>query len=105
MKIWKKHPQKKDIFGKLQKFSVQWNLDLRKPNLWKNLDLRKIVATTEFLVHKLFDLRKIFWGLMFDLRKIFPKKWKNRDFWAILEQFLGFFNSLFVTSSEFHFGT
>ena len=34
--------------------AVQWNLDLRKP------DLRKIVATTNFLVHKLFDLRKIF---------------------------------------------
>ena len=33
---------------------LQWNLDLRKP------DLRKIVATTDFLVHKLFDLRKIF---------------------------------------------
>ena len=32
---------------------VQWNLDLRKP------DLRKIVATTDFLVPKLFDLRTI----------------------------------------------
>ena len=40
--------------------SVQWNLDLRKPDLRKNLDLRKIVGTTDFLVHKLFDLRKIF---------------------------------------------
>jgi hypothetical protein len=39
---------------------VQWNLDLRKPDLRKNLDLRRIVATTNFLVHKLFDLRKIF---------------------------------------------
>ena len=39
---------------------IQWNLDLRKPDLRKNLDLRKIVATTDFLVHKLFDLRKIF---------------------------------------------
>ena len=39
---------------------VQWNLDLRKPDLRKNLDLRKIVATTNFLVHNLFDLRKIF---------------------------------------------
>jgi hypothetical protein len=39
---------------------VQWNLDLRKPDLRKYLDLRKIVATTDFLVHKLFDLRKIF---------------------------------------------
>ena len=39
---------------------VQWNLDLRKPDLRKNLDLRKIVGTTDFLVHKLFDLRKIF---------------------------------------------
>ena len=34
---------------------LQWNLDLRKPNLRKNLDLRKIIATTNFLVHKLFD--------------------------------------------------
>ena len=41
-------------------FALQWNLDLRKPDLRKNLDLRKIVATTDFLVHKLFDLRKIF---------------------------------------------
>ena len=41
-------------------FRLQWNLDLRKPDLKKNLDLRKIVATTDFLVHKLFDLRKIF---------------------------------------------
>ena len=39
---------------------IQWNLDLRKPDLRKNLDLRKIVATTDFLVHKLLDLRKIF---------------------------------------------
>ena len=39
---------------------VQWNLNLRKPDLRKNLDLRKIVETTDFLVHKLFDLRKIF---------------------------------------------
>ena len=39
---------------------VQWNLDLRKPDLRKNLDLRKIVGTNDFLVHKLFDLRKIF---------------------------------------------
>ena len=39
---------------------VQWNLDLRKPDLRKNLDLRKIVGTTDFLVHKLFDLKKIF---------------------------------------------
>ena len=28
---------------------LQWNLDLRKP------DLRKIVGTTDFLVYKLFD--------------------------------------------------
>ena len=41
-------------------FSIQWNLDLRKPDLRKNLDLRKIVGTTDFLAHKLFDLRKIF---------------------------------------------
>ena len=40
-------------------YVVQWNLDLRMPDLRKNLDLRKIVATTYFLVHKLFDLRKI----------------------------------------------
>ena len=39
---------------------LQWNLDLRKPDLRKNLDLRKIVGGTDFLVHKLFDLRKIF---------------------------------------------
>ena len=39
---------------------IQWNLDLRKPDLRKNLDLRKIVGTTDFLVPKLFDLRKIF---------------------------------------------
>ena len=39
---------------------VQWNLDLRKPDLRKNLDSNKIVATTDFLVHKMFDLRKIF---------------------------------------------
>ena len=39
---------------------LQWNLDLRKPDLRKNLNLRKIVGTTDFLVHKLFDLRKIF---------------------------------------------
>ena len=41
-------------------FFVQWNLDLRKPDLRKNLDLRKIVGTTNYIVHKLFDLRKIF---------------------------------------------
>ena len=40
--------------------AVQWNLDLRKPDLRKNLDLRKIVGTTNSLVHKLLDLRKIF---------------------------------------------
>ena len=39
---------------------IQWNLDLRKPDLRKNLDLRKIVGATNFLVHKLFDLIKIF---------------------------------------------
>ena len=39
---------------------VQWNLDLRKPDLRKNLNLRKIVGTTDFSVNKLFDLRKIF---------------------------------------------
>ena len=61
---------------------VQWNLDLRKPDLRKNLDLRKIVATTDFLVHKLFDLRKIFQGLLFDLRKIFFQKVKKiGTFW------------------------
>ena len=41
-------------------YIIQWNLDLRKPDLRKNLDLRKIVGTTDFLVHKLSDLRKIF---------------------------------------------
>ena len=41
-------------------WSIQWNLDLRKPDLRKNLDLRNVVGTTDFLVHKLFDLRKIF---------------------------------------------
>ena len=44
----------------IYKVALQWNLDLRKPDLRKNLDLRKIVGTTNFLVHKLFDLRKIF---------------------------------------------
>ncbi len=38
---------------------VQWNLDLRTPNLRKNLNLRNIVGTTDFLVQKLFDLRMI----------------------------------------------
>ena len=37
-------------------FLVQWNLDLRKPDLRNNLDLRKIVAATDFLVHKMSDL-------------------------------------------------
>ena len=46
--------------SKVDETIVQWNLDLRKPDLRKNLDLRKIVGTTDFLVHKLFDLRKIF---------------------------------------------
>ena len=44
----------------LGRLAVQWNLDLRKPDLRKNLDLRKIVGATDFLLHKLFDLRKIF---------------------------------------------
>ena len=48
------------ILLRVQVSGVQWNLDLRKPDLRKNLDFRKIVATTDFLVHKLFDLRKIF---------------------------------------------
>ena len=43
-----------------KKGTVQWNIDLRKPDLRKNLDLREIVATTNFFVHKLFDLRNIF---------------------------------------------
>ena len=61
---------------------LQWNLDLRKPDLRKNLDLRKIVGTTDFLVDKLFDLRKISQGLMFNLRKIlFQKVAKIRTFW------------------------
>ena len=50
------------VLGYLQKL-LQWNLDLRKP------DLRKIAATTDLLVHKLFDLRKFFLELMFDLKK------------------------------------
>ena len=54
----------KEMFGGCQRttkqFVIQWNLNLRKPDLRKNLDLRKIVGTTDFLVHKLFDLRKIF---------------------------------------------
>ena len=56
-------PGKKRVKGKShyrRSILVQWNLDLRKPDLRKNLDLRKIVGTTDFLVHKLFDLRKIF---------------------------------------------
>ena len=46
--------------------TIQYALDLRKPDLRKNLDLRndidlrKTFATTDFLVHKLLDLRKIF---------------------------------------------
>ena len=50
-------PRSNDVFYFI--FTVQWNLDLRKPDLRKNLNLRKIVGTTDFLVHKLFDLRKI----------------------------------------------
>ena len=46
--------------GGIKNQHIQWNLDLRKPDLRKNLDLRKIDGTTDFLVHKLFDLRKIF---------------------------------------------
>ena len=49
---------KHDLYASIM--LVQWNLDLRKPDLRQNLDLRKIVGTTDFLVHKLFDLRKIF---------------------------------------------
>ena len=45
--------------SQIELLQIQWNLDLRKPDLRKNLDLRKIVGTTDFLVHKLFDLRKI----------------------------------------------
>ena len=33
---------------------IQWDLDLRKPDLSKNLNLRKIVGITEILVNKLF---------------------------------------------------
>ena len=40
---------------------VQWNIDLRKPDLRKNLDLRKIVGTTDFLALKLFDLKSKFY--------------------------------------------
>ena len=32
----------------MPKNTIQWNLDLRKPDLRKNLDLRKIVAATDF---------------------------------------------------------
>ena len=49
-----------DAGSNCKKVMIQWNLDLRKPDLRKNLDLRKIAATTDFLVHKLFDLRKFF---------------------------------------------
>ena len=57
-----KYRSLKKVFNLTPELSlvVQWNLDLRKPDLRKNLDLRKIVGTTDFLVHKLFDLRKIF---------------------------------------------
>ena len=52
------------FFPKLQflndKLLLQWNLDLRKPDLRKDLDLRKIVAKNDFLIHKLFELRTIF---------------------------------------------
>ena len=37
-------------FGFKLHMQVQWNLDLRKPDLRKNLDLRKIVATTNFFL-------------------------------------------------------
>ena len=78
--------------------SVQYTLDLRKPDLRKNLDLRKIVATTDFLVHKLFDLRKIFLRPNVRFKKdFFPKSRKNRDFLLILEQFLEFFQKNFKT--------
>ena len=57
---------------------VQWNLDLRKPDLRKNLDLRKIVGATDFLVHTLFDLRKIFLGPSVGFKKdSFPNSGKN----------------------------
>ena len=49
---------KHDLYASIM--LVQWNLDLRKPDLRQNLDLRKIAATADFLVHKLFDLRNIF---------------------------------------------
>ena len=59
---WREKKFKRFVFNKYfcLVLGVQWNLDLRKPDLRKNLDLRKIVGTTDFLVHKLFDLRKIF---------------------------------------------
>ena len=85
--IWNSSGPSEVPYGLLHK-SVQWNLDLRKPDLRKNLDLRKIVDTTDFLVHKLFDLRKIFEGLMFDLRKIFPQKVvKIGTFWQFQSNF------------------
>ena len=43
------------LHNKCHIHAVQWNLDLRKPDLRKNLDLRKIVATTDFLVHTLYN--------------------------------------------------
>ena len=59
---------------------LQWNLDLRKPDLRKNFDLRKIVATIDFLVHKLFDF--LIPNVRFK-KDFSPKSEKNRDFLAI----------------------
>ena len=71
-----------------------------KADLRKILDLRKIVATTNFSGHKLFDSRKIFQGLIFYFRKIFfSKRWKNKDFLVILEQFLWVFSYFFQHSA------
>ena len=55
---------------------VQWNLDLRKPDLRKNLDLRKIVGATNFM-----------WPNVQFKKDFFPKSGLNRDFLDILEQF------------------
>ena len=38
---------------------VQWNLDLRKPDLRKNLDLRKIVGTVKLGNKERYDKEQI----------------------------------------------
>ena len=46
-----KYLENKKIPSKCYIQQIQWELDLRKPDLRKKFDLRKIVATTDFLVH------------------------------------------------------